>query len=125
MSDLLAARIRTAWPLFVGHVAALLGAWVFRLVGVEVDSLLLLEVVSFALSWAVWEVGTRLEKLPNPVLGTVGRWLVSAGRQIGAPTYGKPGEVTVKLASESEVTAQVLDIIRRQMRVNEAPKDPS
>ena len=52
MSDTLAARIRTAWPLLLGHVAAFLVAWVLRLTGVEIEVGLALEAVSFAASWA-------------------------------------------------------------------------
>jgi hypothetical protein len=91
MSDRIVARIRTVWPMVVGHAAAVIATWVSRALGVELDSLLvelvLLEVVSLVLSWAAWEVGTRLGRSPNPVSQRVGRWLVSMGRDTGAPTY--------------------------------------
>lgn len=89
MSDTFAARLRTWWPVFLGHVAALIVAWVLKLTGIELDNALVFEAVSFALSGAIWESGRWLEARPNRVLAAVGRWLVSAGRQIGAPTYGQ------------------------------------
>lgn len=88
MSDALAARLRTVWPLALGHVAAFLGAWLFRLTGVEIDSVLILEGVSLAASWGVWEAGRYLEARANPIAKAVGRWLISAGKDVGAPTYG-------------------------------------
>jgi hypothetical protein len=99
MSDTLAARIRTAWPLLLGHVAAFLVAWVLRLTGVEIEVGLALEAVSFAASWAIWELGRRLEASTSQIAQTIGRWLLSAGKDIGAPIYGQPPQET---ASEYE-----------------------
>jgi len=87
VSDQLAARLRTVWPLLLGHAAAWLAALILRHTGLQLDSALVLEALSFAASWAIWEAGTWLEKRPNPVAQVVGRWLVSAGQVIGPPTY--------------------------------------
>lgn len=90
MSDELKARLRTVWPLLLGHVAAYLVAWILRLTGVQVDSWIVVEALSLAASWGIWEAGTWLEKRTNPVAQTVGRWLVSAGQVVGPPTYPPP-----------------------------------
>jgi len=92
VSDQLAARLRTVWPLLLGHAAAYLVAAILRLTGVQVDSGVAVEALSFLASWGIWEAGTWLEKRPNPVAQMVGRWLVSAGQVVGPPTYpgGQP-----------------------------------
>jgi hypothetical protein len=95
MSDQLAARLRTAWPLLLGHLAAFLVAWVLRLTGIQIEVGLALEAVSFGASWAIWELGRRLEASSNPIAQAVGRWLLSAGKDVGAPTYGQPPQETV------------------------------
>lgn len=92
MSDTLAARIRTVWPILLGHVAAWAGAFAIHKLGFSPDlsamvELAAVEVVSALASWAVWEAGRWLERRPNPVLSGIGRWLISAGRHIGPPTY--------------------------------------
>lgn len=96
MSDALAARIRTAWPLLLGHIATFVGVFAVTKLGFSPELSGLVEVaaveaVSVAVSYGVWALGGWLEHRPNPVLATVGRWLISAGRQIGAPTYGQNG----------------------------------
>lgn len=92
MSDVLAARLRTWWPILLGHIAALVAAWALKLTGIELDNALIFEAVSFALSGAIWEAGRWLEARPNHVLAAIGRWLIAAGKEIGAPTYGQNGE---------------------------------
>jgi hypothetical protein len=87
MSDQLAARIRTVWPLVLGHVAAVIVAWVFAKTGVQLDGVVVLELLSFVASWLIWEAGTWLQVQANPVLQGAGRWLVAAGQDIGKPTY--------------------------------------
>lgn len=96
MSDTLAARIRTLWPILLGHIATWVGAFAVHKLGFSPDlsatvELAAVEAVSAGASWAAWELGRWLEARPNPTLAAVGRWLISAGRQIGAPTYGQNG----------------------------------
>lgn len=92
MSDQIAARIRTWWPLVIGHAATLLALWLVHVLGLTPTisgalEAILAEVLGMVASALVWELGRRLEKSPNPTLAAVGRWLISAGLQIGPPVY--------------------------------------
>lgn len=92
MSDQLAARIRTWWPLLIGHAATLLALWLAHILGLTPTAsgalqAVLAEAIGMLASALVWELGRWLEKSPNPTLAAVGRWLISAGLQIGPPIY--------------------------------------
>lgn len=87
MSDPHTARLRTVWPLLVGHIAAYLAVLILRWTGVQVDSAVVVEVLSLAASWAAWEAGRWLTARTNPTAQRVGRWLISAGVATGNPTY--------------------------------------
>lgn len=92
MSDTLAARIRTVWPILLGHLGTWVGVFTAAKLGFSPElsataELAVVEVVSAAASWGVWDLGRWLESRPNPMLVSIGRWLISAGRSIGAPTY--------------------------------------
>lgn len=95
MSDTLAARIRTVWVLFVGHIVAIVAVWLLATLHLDPSlsgtvELILAEALGLGASWLIWEIGHRLEKSENPTLAAAGRWLVSAGKQIGPPAY--PGQ---------------------------------
>lgn len=97
MSDQLAARIRTLWPLLIGHLAAFLAATAAHRFGLTpsvsgIVEAALLEILGLAGSAAVWQAGVWLEHQQNPILASLGRWLVSAGQHIGPPAYGQQPE---------------------------------
>lgn len=99
MTDQLAARIRTWWPLLIGHAATLLALWLAKTLGLTpaVSGVLeaaLAEALGMVASALVWELGHGLERSSNPTLAGVGRWLISAGLQIGPPVY--PGTQPVQ-----------------------------
>jgi hypothetical protein len=98
MSDRLVARLRTVWPMFVGHVAA----WLLVLFSPVVDWLASKDLnvshetaavgVGLVLGWVAWEFGTKLERvkgdgwLARRARG-VGRLLLTVGKDTGQPTY--------------------------------------
>ena len=105
MSDRLAAYVRTYYPLALGHVAALIVAWVGARFGLTVDSLLVYEILAVGLTGLVYAVGAELGRVDGDgrwprVARAVGRWLLSLGLDTGAPTYGLP---PAKTETEYEV----------------------
>lgn len=100
LDDVLKARLRTVWPLIVGHVAALLAWLTLRAFGIQVDQAAMIEVASLLLTWGAWEVGRRLEASGNNLLAGIGRWLISAGIAVGPPAYGEDA----RSVSETEAT---------------------
>jgi hypothetical protein len=88
LDDKIKARIRTVWPILLGHVATFAVAMILRLSGIEVDSAVIIELTSALASWGIWEAGRRLETSGNKYLAPLGRWLISAGREIAQPNYG-------------------------------------
>lgn len=90
MDDIVIARIRTWWPLFLGHVAAVVVMWIGSKFGLHVDSLVAAEILGLVLSAGIWELGRRLERSDNPIADMVGRWLLALGGAVGPPSYEKP-----------------------------------
>lgn len=88
LDDKIKARIRTVWPILLGHVATFAVAMILRVSGIEVDSAVIIELTSALASWGIWEAGRRLETSGNKYLALLGRWLISAGREIAQPNYG-------------------------------------
>lgn len=98
MSNTIAARVRTWWPLLLGHLAAVLVAWAqpalihLAPLGVHIDQAVAYEVLSFLLAGAVWEAGRFLERWPargraaGPARA-LGRFLLSLGLRTGQPLY--------------------------------------
>ena len=86
-TDQIAGRIRTWWPIFLGHIAAVLVSYVLTKTGIHVDSAVAFEVLGFLLGGAVYELGRWLEKQPSPAFQRVGRFVLSLGLDVGAPTY--------------------------------------
>jgi hypothetical protein len=98
MSDTIKARVRTWWPLIVGHLAAwlLIRAaplldWLAGL-GIVVTDAEVAVVVGLVLAGAVWETARWLERRTGPgrwarVARAIGRWLISLGLHTGAPAY--------------------------------------
>ncbi len=91
MNDLVIARIRTWWPVFLGHLVALLVTWLASTVGIHVDSAIAFEALGAAASLGVWELGRWLEHPDNPPWMTkAGSWLLALGAAVGPPTYQPP-----------------------------------
>lgn len=95
MSDRLAAYVRTYWPLLLGHLAALLTAWIATRLGVTIDDALVYEALALGLSAAVYAAGRVLEDVagdstPARAARLAGRWLLSLGLDTGQPVYGHP-----------------------------------
>ena len=88
MDDIVIARIRTWWPIFLGHIVALLVAWLAAHVGLRIDSALAFEVLGGLASLGVWELGRLLERSSNSKAQAVGRWLLALGAAVGPPSYG-------------------------------------
>ena len=90
MSDRLASYIRTWWPMFLGHVAALVVTFVAKRFGIEIDGVLAFEAVGFVASALVYWLGRRLENSSLPFLKTVGKLILSLGLDVPQPTYVPP-----------------------------------
>lgn len=90
MSDRWSSYIRTMWPLFLGHLAALLVSFVATRFGYELDGALAFEAVGFAAAALVYWVGRQLENSSVPVLKTLGKFVMSLGLTIPQPTYVPP-----------------------------------
>jgi hypothetical protein len=102
VSDLLAARLRTAWPLLLGWLAAWLVTtaapvvtWIRDVLGVEVTQAQISAGLGVLLAWLIWEAGRWLERRTGTSrLATaariVGRLLLSLGLHTGQPVYGLP-----------------------------------
>lgn len=96
LSDVAKARIRTFWPYLIGAIATWLVARL-RPLGLHIDSVTLGAIVSWVLGTIVYEVGRWLAGRHGRSRGAklargIGRWLVSIGLPIQAPTYtGEPG----------------------------------
>lgn len=101
MSDRVAARLRTWWPMLVGHVAAWLLVQAAPLVdwaasaGVTVTQPQVAVVVGLVLAGAVYEAGRWLEGRVGDgwtarAARRTGRWLISLGLDTGAPSYEWP-----------------------------------
>ncbi len=102
ISDRLAARILTVWPMLLGVLAAQLllwaapvVAWLRDVLGMEVTAVQVTAVLGLVLGWAVYEAGRWLEDRSGTgwsavVARVVGRWVLALGLQTGQPSYGKP-----------------------------------
>lgn len=106
MDDIVIARIRTWWPLLLGHVAALVVMWLGSKVGIHVDSLVVAEILGLVLSAAIWELGRRLERSENPVADAIGRWLLALGGAVGPPSYQPSRPSTQVAASSAQVRSK-------------------
>ena len=91
LQDQIAARMRTAVPLLLGHAAAGLVAYVAARTGVELDSVAVYEGLALMLSLVVYEAGRRLEVRRSPLLRFAGRVLLSLGVEFGPPVYPAAG----------------------------------
>jgi hypothetical protein len=104
LPDWLAARVRTAWPMILGYLAArlfVIGApvadWLSTNLGIEVTQPQVAIGVSIALGYGIYEAGRWLEQRPGQSrparLGRgLGRWLLSLGLTTGQPVYALPGQ---------------------------------
>lgn len=89
--DRVAARVRTAVPLVLGHAAAAVVAYVAGRTGVELDSVLVYEALALVLAMGVYETGRWLEVRRSPLLRGAGRFLLSLGIHFGPPVYPRSG----------------------------------
>lgn len=87
MSDRSASYIRTMWPLFLGHLAALLVAFAADRFGVHLNDALAFEFVGFAASALVYLLGRKLENSRVTVLRGAGHFILSLGLATTQPTY--------------------------------------
>lgn len=104
MSDKIAARLRTYWPVLVAYIAAHvldIGApvvtWINTTFGLEVRPALVEGVISFALVALTYEAGRWLEKrtgngLPSKLARMLGKALLSLGLRTGQPVYVEPDQ---------------------------------
>lgn len=102
ISDHLAARLRTVWPMLLGWLAAWLlvaGApvvsWLSTALDIHVTHAQVVALLGVAAGWAVYELGRWLEGRPGDSRAAViaraaGSWLLAAGITTGPPTYGQP-----------------------------------
>jgi|SRR5690606_10917367 len=109
ISDQLAARLRTAWPLLLGWLAAGLlttaapaVAWLRDVLGVEVTQAQVAAGLGVLLGYLIYEVGRWLEgRTGSGRLATAarfaGRLLLSLGLHTGQPVY--PGATAARLDS--------------------------
>ncbi|MFG2056699.1 hypothetical protein ACGFI9_22015 [Micromonospora sp. NPDC048930] len=99
ITDRLAARIRTAWPMLLGYLAAqllLLGApvaaWLHATLGITVTEQQVAAALGLVLGYGIYEVGRWLEhrtgtSRPAQLARALGRFLLSFGLPTGAPIY--------------------------------------
>lgn len=87
MSDRWASYIRTWWPLFLGHVAALLVAFLATKLGFQLDGALAFEIVGFAASALIYWLGRKLENAEAGWAKALGKFILSLGLSTGQPTY--------------------------------------
>lgn len=85
------AFIRTAWPMFLGHLVAWLVAWL-QPHGITPDVATMTMILSWALGAAVYLLGRWLEQRrgdgdPARVARWLGRFVLSLGIDTGQPTY--------------------------------------
>ena len=103
MSDRLAAYVRTYWPLLIGHLTALVVAYVAAQWGITIDSVIVYEILAVTLTGLVYAAGRWLESRTGEgpmslAARIVARWLLSLGLDTGQPTYGlPPAETTTEV----------------------------
>lgn len=95
MSNRLAAYIRTYWPLLIGHLTALVVAYVATRFGFVLDSLIVYEILAVVLTGAVYAAGRWLENRGGDgalavAARAVARWLLALGLDTGQPVYVQP-----------------------------------
>jgi hypothetical protein len=99
IADQAAARLRTIWPMLVGHAAALLLVHaapaldtVEKTTGYRPSTATVTLVVGMLLGWIVYETGRILEAVTGEgraarIARAAGRWILSVGIPTGQPTY--------------------------------------
>ena len=117
MSDDVIARIRTWWPLLLGHIAAGLVTWLARRFGINLDPAMATLVLGLVLSAGIWELGRRLERSDNRVADAIGRWLLALGAAVGPPSYGTKPPPTIEAGGtgfQAELAAPTSDATSRR-----------
>jgi len=94
LSDRAASYIRTIWPIFVGHVAALLVTAIAARFGLHIDNAIAFEAVGFAASALIYWAGRNLETSKVPMLQAVGHLILTMGIATTPPTYQAPPSAT-------------------------------
>ncbi len=99
VTDQLAARIRTLWPMLLGYLAAQLlhlgapvAAWTHTALGITVTEQQVAAVLGLVLGYGVYETGRWLEHRTGTgrtarTARVLGRLLLSLGLPTGPPTY--------------------------------------
>ncbi len=102
LSDKLASRLRTMWPVLLGYLAAQLlvvvapiTGWLHTALGVDITEQQAATLLGVMLAWLIWELGRWLEDRrgdgwPTRIARAVGRWLLALGLNTGQPHYGSP-----------------------------------
>ncbi|WP_018219151.1 hypothetical protein [Salinispora vitiensis] len=95
VSDRAAAYIRTVWPMALGHVAALVAAYLAARSGIRMDETWLIEVMALAAGAAIYAAGRWLEQRTGTSgvarsARWLGRWVLSIGIHTGTPVYVPP-----------------------------------
>ncbi|OKI47244.1 hypothetical protein [Micromonospora sp. CB01531] len=115
MPDKWSARIRTAWPMLLGYLAArllVIGApvatWLHDTFGLEVTEPQIAAALGIILGFAIYEAGRWLERRagegrPSKVARFVGRLLLSLGLSTGQPVYALPGQRVRVLGSDGSM----------------------
>jgi hypothetical protein len=104
ISDKLAARLRTAWPMLLGYLAARLldigaplAGWLHDTTGLQVTEPQVAAALGVVLAWLIWEAGRWLEGRtgvgrPAQLARLAGRLVLSLGLPTGQPVYAMPGQ---------------------------------
>lgn len=99
LTDRLAARIRTAWPMLLGYLAARLldvgapiAAWLSTTLDVTVGEPQVAAALGLLLGYGIYEAGRWCEQRrgvsqPAYLARLLGRYLLSVGLHTGQPTY--------------------------------------
>jgi len=115
MSDVLAARIRTLWPMLLGYLAARLlvigaplAAWLHDVTGLEVTEPQVAAALGIVLGYLIYEAGRWLERRAGEgrvaeVARLAGRLLLSLGLSTGQPVYALPGQRVRVLGSDGSM----------------------
>jgi hypothetical protein len=104
ISDRLAARLRTVWPMLLGYLAArllVIGApvadWLRDTTGLEATEPQVAAALGIVLGYGVYEAGRWLERRTGTgqaaqLARGLGRLVLSLGLPTGQPVYAMPGQ---------------------------------
>ncbi|AYF31119.1 hypothetical protein CSH63_27500 [Micromonospora tulbaghiae] len=117
ISDRVAARLRTAWPMLLGYLAArllVIGApvaeWIAEATGITVTEPQVAAALGIVLGYGIYEAGRWLEARtgsgrPARAARGLGRLLLSLGLPTGQPVYALPGQRVRVLGADGSLRA--------------------